>query len=145
MTVRTWTPEQGCQDWTARTELPGQDCQDKTARKDNQNGQTERERERGQAERDTQKWTGRTGLPGGQPGQERRYSQERRARKGMLDQDIKYWKTGMEQVEPGGRGVAGAGLRISNGQLTLSMGPVRMEARDYVQRANIPSRRVVLL
>jgi hypothetical protein len=109
MTVRTWTPEQGCQDLTVRTELPGQDCQDKTARKDNQNGQTEGERERGQAERDTQNWTGRTGLPGGQPGQEPRFSQERRARKRMLDHDIKYWKTGMEQAEQGGRGVAGPG------------------------------------
>jgi hypothetical protein len=44
------------------------------------------------------------------------------------------------------RGAVWVGVRdLKVGQLTLSMGPARAEVRSYIQRAIIPSKRVVYI
>ncbi len=51
---------------------------------------------------------------------------------------------GEEGVKRGKEGSGELGKGPQNGQLTLRMGPARMEVCNCVQRATIPSDRVVL-
>jgi hypothetical protein len=47
-------------------------------------------------------------------------------------------------VEKGGGGWRGLGTGPKNGQFILNVGPASMGIPDYVQRATIPSKKVVL-